>query len=77
MKSFNIRYLISSIQTIRLIGYLIVAIMVGVLITAITGNYGNKVIEENAKKETKNQINKAVKSFRDAAENETSEEVVR
>lgn len=64
-------------QTIRLIGYLIVSILVGVLITAITGNYGNKVIEENAKKETKDQINKAVTSFRDAAENETSEEVVR
>ncbi|HEY1405815.1 MAG TPA: ATP-binding protein, partial [Spirochaetota bacterium] len=49
---------------------------VGVLITVITGNYGNKVIEKNAKKETKAQINKAVKSFKDSAENETPEEVV-
>jgi signal transduction histidine kinase len=77
MKSFNIRYIITSFQTIRLIVYLIIAILVGVLMTAIIGSYGNRVIEENAKKETKDQIDRAVKSFRDAAENETPEEVVR
>src|ERR1017187_9108790 len=77
MKAFNIRYIITSFQTIRLIVYLIVSILVGVLITAIIGNYGNRVIEKNSKKETKDQIDRAVKSFRDAAENETPEEVVR
>jgi len=77
MKAPNIRHIITSSQTIRLIGYLIVSILVGVLITTIIGNYGNKVIEENAKQETKDQIDKAILSFRDAADNETSEEVIR
>jgi signal transduction histidine kinase len=77
MKIPNLRHIIASSQTIRLIGYLIVSILVGVLITTIIGSYGNKLIKENAKEETKDQINKAIMSFKDAANSETPEEVVR
>ena len=66
----------TSFQTIRLIGYLIVSLLFGIIITAIVGSFGNNVIERNVKRDTERQIKNAVKSFVDADSNETPDEIV-
>ena len=66
----------TSLQTIRLIGYLIVSLLFGIIITVIVGSFGNNVIERNVKRDTERQIKNAVKAFEDSDANETPDEVV-
>ena len=66
----------TSIQTLRLIGYLMLSLLFGIVITAAIGSYGNGVVEKNVRKDTENQIRNAVKSFEDASHREAPDEVI-